>query len=61
MESRELEKLGSGQWNYGEGNSEQWTVAFGEGGLRSEESEVILWRVDSDIHAMKKGWFNVES
>ena len=53
--------LGSGQGNYEEGNSGQWTVAFGEDGFRSEESEVKLWTVDSDIHVMGKGWFDVES
>ena len=23
------ESLGNGQWNFGEGNSREWTVAFG--------------------------------
>ena len=36
-------------------------MAIGEDSLRSEESEVKLWTVDSDIHAKGKGWFNVES
>ena len=48
----EREKLGSGQWDYGEGNSGQWRVAFGEGSLRSEASEVKLWTVDSDIQQL---------
>ena len=32
-----------------------------KGGVGSEESEVKIWTVDSDIHAMGKGWFDVES
>ena len=48
----EWEKLGSGQRDYGEGNSGQWTVAFGEGSLRSEASEVTLWTADSDIQGL---------
>ena len=32
-------------WNFGEGKSREWTVAFGEGGLGSVESKVKIWRL----------------
>ena len=38
-----MERLGSGQWNYWEGNSREWTVAFEEGALESKKSEVKLF------------------
>ena len=37
------ESLGNGQWNFGEGNSREWTVAFG--GLGSKGSKGKLLRL----------------